>query len=181
MSKKKVTLLDELGITGGGIYCMMPFERLDKNKKALFKIGMAIDFRKRMESFLTDFPLGMYYVAFLENPRTNRDLRNKSIKPLSNIQYYNQIEKYIQQKVIEGKGERITSTAKVHHVNEKKEGQTEWFYTDEKTIFNAFDSANDLYGGKVHKNNLSEINKSAQERMKKPHYTAEIIYPVKFA
>lgn len=62
---KKVTILnDELKIKGGGLYCYMPFEKLDKHKKAVFKIGLAIDFNSRTEIYHTYYPNGVYMVAF---------------------------------------------------------------------------------------------------------------------
>ena len=50
MSKHTV-LRDELKVKGGGIYCFLPYERLDKHKKAVFKIGLAIDFNQRTENY----------------------------------------------------------------------------------------------------------------------------------
>jgi len=41
MSKKVTVVRDELDLKGGGLYCFLPFERIDKHKKAVFKIGLA--------------------------------------------------------------------------------------------------------------------------------------------
>ena len=58
MSKKYTVLRDELGIkdSDGGLYCIFPYEKLDKDKKGVFKIGYAVNFGKRMESYLTAYP-----------------------------------------------------------------------------------------------------------------------------
>ncbi len=63
MRAKKITVLDEMGIKGGGLYAILPYERLDKNGKAVFKVGLASNLRGRMEQHHTDYPLGFYYTA----------------------------------------------------------------------------------------------------------------------
>ena len=45
--KKLSVVGDELKLKKGGLYCYMPFENVDANHKAVFKIGLAIDFEKR--------------------------------------------------------------------------------------------------------------------------------------
>ena len=59
---KKISLIrDELKITGGGLYCFMPFEKLDSHKKAIFKVGYtttSID--KRGDDYYGYFPNGFY-------------------------------------------------------------------------------------------------------------------------
>ena len=113
MSKKKKTIVrDELELKGGGLYCYMPFEHLDKHHKAVFKIGMAVDFNKRTEQYHTYFPLGVYMIAFLEDPpipRTTR--RNKTETPTK--AHYLKIEKFIFDLVDKNGGERIYSTTRV--------------------------------------------------------------------
>ena len=96
MSGKKITVLrDELKIKGSGLYCYMPFERLDKNKKAVFKIGLATNsFNQRLEQYHTYFPLGVYMCAFLENPPIPKKLSSKE-KETPTKQHYLAIEKFI--------------------------------------------------------------------------------------
>jgi hypothetical protein len=50
MSKQKIIYeIDDFPIkkNEGGLYSILPYERLDKNKKALFKVGLAENFDKR--------------------------------------------------------------------------------------------------------------------------------------
>ena len=180
MSRKKVTVLDELNITGGGIYCILPYARLDKHKKALFKVGYAVDFRKRMESYLTNYPLGFYYVAFLMNPVANRYVREgRQRTHLTVKSYYYKIEQFVMKEIIKNGGKLFSSTARVKHLDEFKKGETEWFYTDQEALFSAFESANLTYGGIFRKYHLDDINKEANKaEKKKPNYLAEIIYPL---
>jgi hypothetical protein len=62
---KYTVIRDELKLTGGGLYCFMPFAKLDRHKKAVFKIGLALDLSNRTENYHTYFPNGVYMVAFL--------------------------------------------------------------------------------------------------------------------
>jgi hypothetical protein len=177
--KKKLVLKDELDIKGGGIYCILPYERLNKEKKAVFKIGLATDFNKRMESYFTSYPLGFYYVAFLENPTAKRISRKNGRYELTIKEYYIKIEKLVIDTIIKNGGTLITSTARVHHLNESMEGQTEWVYATENMILDAFDVANKKYGGILHKFHLKGINKIAKSNeSNKPNYIAEIVYPL---
>ena len=77
MSKKYTVLYDELKIKRGGIYCILPFSTLDINHKAVFKIGMAKNFQHRSKQYHTYFPHGVYYVAFLEEPRQPMKTRSQ--------------------------------------------------------------------------------------------------------
>ena len=184
--KKHSVIRDELKLSGGGLYCFMPFNRIDKHKKAVFKIGLAINFTHRTENYHTYFPNGVYMVAFLENPpipRTTRSQKGKSRK-----EHYLAIEKYLFNHVIENGAKRIYSTTRTKNPNEKKEGETEWVYTDEITIHEAFTDAKTKYGGNLklfylegidpETNKLTSINQIAneEEHSSKQHYTGKIIY-----
>jgi|LauGreDrversion4_2_1035121.scaffolds.fasta_scaffold2766330_1 hypothetical protein len=69
MGKKKNVIVDELGVRGGGCYCIMPYERLDNTGKCIFKIGMtAGSFQNRIETYHSYYPLGVYLVCFLKSP-----------------------------------------------------------------------------------------------------------------
>ena len=170
MSKKHSVLRDDLNLKGGGIYCFLPFENLDKHKKAVFKIGLAINFNHRTENYHTYFPLGVYMVAFLENPpipATTRGQKEETLK-----KFYHQIERFIFRHVVSKGGVQIHSTARSN-----LSGQTEWFYTDEKTIHEAFEEANKMYGGKTHLFHLQGINQTWKANEKhKPNYLGKIVY-----
>ena len=195
---KKITVVrDELKLTGGGLYCYMPFERIDKNKKAVFKIGMAIDFSKRTEGYHTYFPLGVYLVAFLQNPPVPRGLLrsytkeqkeqlDKGKNSLKRI-HYQKIEEFVLDYVDTHGGKRVHSTTRVKNPNEANEGETEWTYTDEIIVHEAFNEAHKVYGGTLHSfylegldpttNKLTSINQIATEHEKdKPNYIGKIIF-----
>lgn len=174
---KKITILDELNIKGGGIYCLMPFERLDQYKKAVFKIGSAINFRSRLEQYHTYFNQGVYMCAFLENPPVPKFLRSKE-KQTPTKQHYLAIEKFVLNYIQEKGGKIIHSSTRVNNPNELKEGRTEWVYTNQNIIHQAFQEANKQFSGKLSLYNLDDINKTARanESSKKPKYTGKIIF-----
>ena len=173
MSGKKVNVIeDELEVRGAGIYCIMPYEKTDDKKKALFKIGMATkSFYERIDNYHTYFPLGVYICAFLKNPTVP--------KTQTKATFYLQVEKYIMNALEKtDNAERIYSTARVKNANVDKKGQTEWFYTDELSIKNIFTEANELYGGELILYSIKDINKIYSKSIKKkPHYVGEVIYP----
>lgn len=185
--KKHSVIRDELKLKGGGLYCFLPYNRIDKNKKAVFKIGLAINFNNRTEQYHTYFPNGVYMIAFLENPPVPRNTRaNQNEKPKR--VHYQIIEKFLFNYVQAHGGKRIYSTTRTRNPNEKKEGETEWIYTDETTIHEAFIEAKNKYGGRLElfylegldpkTNQLTSINQIAnqEEKSKEPHYTGKIIY-----
>ena len=78
--KKYNVAHNELFLKGkNGLYCLLPFERLDSKKKAIFKVGMTSqDLAIRIENYHTYFPLGLYVVMFLAYPRLKQGQdRNK--------------------------------------------------------------------------------------------------------
>lgn len=175
MSKKYSVFRDELDIKhpNGGIYCFMAFEYLDKNKKAVFKIGQTTrPLEKRGDNYHTYFPMGVTTIANLENPtdgledKTNADTRKKR---------YEQIEKFIINDIIEKGGYQIISTAK-----STNRGKTEWVYTDIDSIYDAFTKAKAKYGGTLKKFDLDdeEYVEFRKKKLRDKHYMAKIIYPL---
>ena len=65
---------NELNLGGkNGLYCFLPYERLDDEKKAIFKCGMATqDFADRLENYHSYYPLGVYICFFLSPARMKR-------------------------------------------------------------------------------------------------------------
>ena len=178
--KQPKVITDILNIKGGGVYCFLPFERVDKNGKAVYKIGVAGDFTKRNDNYHTYFPLGVYLVAFLINPifrPTTRWEQEKRKKDKNT--FYKQIEKFIIDKVIENGGERIYTSTRTRFEKDGY-GGTEWVYADENEIHKVFEEAKKKFGGRTElyyvKNN---INKTARAReTAKPNYIGEIVYPL---
>ena len=146
MSKIRV-IKDELIIKGGGIYCFLPFSNLDKNGNAVMKIGMATSLYKRADQYHTYFPMGLYMIAFLENPPIpmklrSSDTKNKLLKKLgeeeikfTKASHYTTVEKFVIKTILEQPGtKRIHSTTHVQNPNENLEGASEWIYCSEKML-----------------------------------------------
>ena len=62
--------------------------------------------------------------------------------------------------------------------NEEVGGDTEWFYTNKKTLDRAFGDAFKIYGGKNLNNHLDDINENAERNERNSTYTAEIHYKI---
>jgi len=174
---KYTVIRDELKLKGGGLYAFMPFEKLDANNKAVFKIGLALDLSNRTENYHTYFPLGVYMVAFLNEIPAPKYLRSMK-KDISTKELYLEIEKFIFDAVIKNGGKRLHSTTRVKNQNDKLEGQTEWVYCSADDIHDAFSQAQAKYGGDVNTFDLNRINATAQQSMnnRKKKYIGEIIY-----
>jgi len=60
---------DELNLKDlGGCYAFMPYDRVDSKDNALFKVGMSINFEKRLQGYNTYYPLGVYITALFVSP-----------------------------------------------------------------------------------------------------------------
>jgi len=176
MPKKYSVFRDELDIKhkNGGIYCFMAFEYLDKNKKAIFKIGQTTrPLEKRGDSYHTYFPMGVSTIANLENP--TKDLKNKTDVEVRK-KHYEKIEKFIMNYIIGEKGGyQIISTAK-----SRDNGKTEWVYTDLASIHEAFQDAEEEFGGTLKAYHLDdeEYNELRKKKLRDKHYMAKIVYPL---
>jgi hypothetical protein len=174
----------------GGLYSILPFERLDKDKKAVFKVGLADSFDKRFEAYHTDFPLGFYYKNLLASPTKGirefqtdtRGLKltqdaKRNLRTNDRKRYYRKIETAIFKDIEKHGGDRVKSTTRIRNADENG-GDTEWFYTDEKTLDNAFKNAYKIYGGRNLENSLSHINRTATKNKREATYTGEIHFKV---
>lgn len=177
---RKRYVIDDLGIAGGGMYCFLPFDRLDEDGKALFKIGYAVDFKDRLEHYHSYFPLGVFIISFLEKPTLKRTAIVRSGKKgrMTNDEYYHKVETFLKKAIKERGGEFLYSTTRI-----KYDGRTEWVYTDAETIYEAFTDTEQEFGGTTHFYNLDNINKNMDRKIKtntrkqKKYYKAEIYYP----
>jgi hypothetical protein len=160
---------DELFLKGlGGCYCFMPFNNIDKNNNAAFKIGMTIDFINRIKQYHTYFPEGMYHIAFLVEPRlpdwkpekTNQwkarnkfkkvDDEKKALKKARRTSHFKDVEKFLFNYIVANKGTRIHSTTKSQDVDIlTQEGVTEWVFCNEDLIHDAFRAADKKFEGGV--------------------------------
>jgi hypothetical protein len=139
---RRITFLEDNKITGGGVYCVYPFAKLDKKGKGVFKIGAAdSSFYNRCEQqYHTFFPMGFQYKALLERP-TLKIKVDESRKA-----YYDRIEKEIYDRVVKEK----CSTAIFSGARIVLGGKTEWVYTTPACIDRAFAWADKRYGGTFH-------------------------------
>lgn len=67
---KYTVVNDELRLKPeSGLYCFLPYERLDGEKKAVFKVGLTSqDISNRIEQNHSYYPTGVYMVFFLSLP-----------------------------------------------------------------------------------------------------------------
>jgi len=161
MPIKENVIRDQLLIKGNGVYCYLPYEKLDIHNKAVMKIGITTDtFAKRVEQYHTYYPLGVILVGFLE-------IAPKKVgKNLTN--YYKEIESFIFKEMNDLGAKQIVSSTRIK--------PTEWFYCDEKQVKNAFVSAQKKFGGELHLHHLKNINRDANRLKMRKHYDAEIYY-----
>ena len=121
--------------SGGGVYAYLPFDNVDSNNNAIFKIGMTTDFRRREGNYHTYLPEGVWRVAMLINPTKHQNGRTEP-------KYYRAIEKNIFAKIRDKGGKVISENYRPY-----KEGETEWVYANESIIEEAFGEAYNYYGG----------------------------------
>ena len=206
--KKMKVAVDILNLKGkGGCYCFMPYENIDDNDKALFKIGMTLDFSSRLDEYHTYFPEGVYHVAFLIDPKVEiwdndkieewknnaklKKFTKKDVMKAMITQKYKEIEKFLFTHVSENDGRRLYSTVNVRNPDPTtKKGATEWFYTDVGLIHEAFTNAEKEYGGEkllYYFNGLDpdtgelveSINDMAERRKKSfPNYSGNVLFNV---
>ena len=141
---------------GDGIYCFYPFDSaLDKYHKGVFKIGMTLNLHDRTYGYHTYFPEGVFIVGKLETPTIGRPKDKKDFK-----KYITSVETFIFKEVVAGGAHRITMDTR------SRGGKTEWFYTDEKTIDNAFKKAKKKFGGKLELDTLATVKPDAHPYFK---------------
>lgn len=143
---------------GDGIYCFYPFDSpLDQYGKGVFKIGMTLNINDRTYGYHTYFPEGVFIFAVLRTPTIERNELKRNGDPKyaptkAGLQkYIKAVEAFIFKEVIDTGGHRVTMDIR------KNGGNTEWFYTDEKTIDNAFKKAHEKFGGKLKLTTLKTV------------------------
>lgn len=181
----------------GGLYAILPYENLDKNKKALFKVGLADNYDRRFESYHTYYPLGFYYKNLLLNPnkqlnevrkktneqfkKTHKDrpspAQRAALNKTTRIKNYLSAEKSVFNNIKELGGQQLRTTTRIKNANDDG-GQSEWFYTNQQTLDKAFSKANKEYGGKLLSTHLNDINKNAANNKSASTYTGEIHYKI---
>jgi hypothetical protein len=148
-------------IEGKGIYCIYQFDNLDKNNKGVFKVGMTTSFHNRIAQNHTYSPAGIWLCAMLKNPTRNINNRTDAI-------YYREVEKFIFDDIVERGGIPIKM-----NIRRQNKGETEYIYTDIKTILLSFGKAEKKYGGTFFNYRLSK-QKIERERISDDLFKGEI-------
>ena len=164
--RKCIIAHDELFLKGkNGFYCLLPFEKLDNNNKAIFKVGMiSQNVATRIENYHTFYPLGLYNCFFLSYPKVNAG-EDKS-------KLYRKMEKQLIADLKE-------TDAKMMIFPSRPSKRSEWFYTDYDDLQTAFRQVQAEYGGILHEFSLDGINKQYDTIMKnKNKYVGEIVFKV---
>ena len=203
LTGRKLTVVgDSLQLKGkGGVYAVLPYEQLDDKNKAIFKIGMTLNYDSRMEQMHTYFPHGVYWVSLLSDStvpawkpaqikqwKETHNNKKPTVDEMKSM-FYKQIEKYVFSYLENNQGKRIHATTRVTNPDASKLGETEWFYTNEDSIHEAFESAHQTFpGGQLQHFYLSgldpdtnqlvpSINELAKQRLKDaPNYTGKVIF-----
>ena len=154
-------------VPGGGVYCFFVFDELDKKSKGVFKIGMAINFQKRIAGYHTYLPGGLYYKCLLEDPSLKRSGRSHKV-------FYTSIEREIFSDIKAHGGKVIEMK-----IRKRDYGETEWIYATESSINDAFDRAYKKYGVKnTHVHIIDDLDKElkplAKQLKKNPLFEGRI-------
>ena len=169
--KKYNVLHDELKIRGrSGIYCFLPYETVDKEGKAVFKIGMTTrDFAVRIEEYHTYYPLGVYMCLFL----TFQGM--KPVPKADRKKHHETIERAVFEAVAAHHGKRLKFPSRPGRKGNYD--KAEWVYASFEQIRDAFDDVRQIYGGTLEAFNLDGLERNYQTNMQHKHkYEAKIVY-----
>ena len=149
----------------GGVYALYPFDSPLVRKKGVFKIGMALNFDRRLHQYDTGSPAGVYVVAYLKNPLKGVVLTGLSREQQKVVmtKHYKVVEKFIQNYITENGG-------KNHLMQIRNNGKTEWFHCHIDLLDEAFEKAKKKYGGIL---SLFEIEKMEKIRVR-PYFIGSI-------
>ena len=147
-----------------GLYCFLPYERLDDKKKAI-KCGMTTqDFADRIENYHSYYPMGVYMCFFLSPARMKRGQdKERTIR---------EMERLLFDCVEEVGGKRMKSPSSIWDFS------SEWFYTSFSELTVAFEKVHEAYPGSILQQfSSSQINKNYKKNMKaKNKYVAQMVY-----
>lgn len=181
MAKKWTVVRDELGVRGPGLYAIYPFERLNRFNKGVFKVGMSLKLDERIDGdYHRDFPFGVYFLEFLQEPSGTRITRQTKAKKGDVRKALLQYEKELLEKIVKKGGERIYSTTRVVNQNKQGLGATEWVYSTPKMIHDSFGELHREYGGVAQSFPLNKeaLETNAKKNSKKAFH-GEMYFPVK--
>jgi T5orf172 domain len=131
--KKYNVCHNELFLKGkNGLYCLLPFEKLDLDKKAIFKIGRTSqDVASRIENYHTYYPLGLYIVFFLAYPRIKKGQDRDKL--------HREMEKQLIINLKENRSRMMIFPS-------RPSKRSEWFYTNWISLQTAFRQVQAQYG-----------------------------------
>jgi T5orf172 domain len=155
---------DELFLKGrSGLYALLPYERLDENKSAVFKVGRTSqDLASRIENYHTYYPLGLYITFFLAYPRLKKGQDRGKL--------HRDMERQLMDNLKDTNAKNLIYPSRLK--------KSEWYYTCVKDLQTAFRQVQAEYGGLLHEFHLDGINKRYDNDVKKIRnkYVGEIIY-----
>jgi hypothetical protein len=143
LTGRKVTVLDDLGIKGGGqnaLYAILQYDNKDKNNKSVFKLGLAKNFSKRLDAYHTSSGNnGVWIKALITN--IPKPLQTRSGKKKTMKMHLLAVEKFLFSQMVKNGSTRVESTTHI------RDGLTELFYCTEQMIDDAFNATEKKYGG----------------------------------
>ena len=135
-------------IEGGGVFCYMPYDALDKTSKSIFKIEGSNNIEKSIKELKKYYPTGFYVTAILT------DLIKNKKKEQTRIGHYQLIIKRMIKNLV------LNRMAQV-----QKEYEDGWVYCSEKSIHDEFNEKSIRYKCNIHIYNLSGINKDTMKKI----------------
>lgn len=170
MPYKQYRPIDIDRVHGPGLYAVTPFDNYDSHNKIVVKIGIAKDLRSREGGYHTYFIKGLYPFRYLYGFHTyDQSLLSK-------------MERYMWKLMVEYGAERLKRNIDYFG----NEAQTEWFYTDEKTIDRVFKDTqakfwNDKEPTVIQPYNMNSTKINAEARLKENsgnYYVGHILYKI---
>lgn len=155
----KLRVLDELkiGKSEGGLYAILQYDDLDKNGFSVFKLGLTVNYQKRIDSYhTTGGTQGSYIIALLSQIPTPKVTRTTKITYKMNLL---RAEKYLFTQMVKFGAKRIHSTTHIQNFNvELGSAPTEQFFCDARMIEEAMTATHKQFGGVLHLYNLNGID-----------------------
>ena len=150
-------------IHGGGVFCYMPYDGLDKSNKSIFKIESSTNIEDSIAQLKKYYPDGFYVNAILLKPQKNKRKGQRFAA------YY----EVIKDKIIEN---LISIGGEVQ--NEYDRG---WVYCFEQSIHDEFNTTAINYGAGIHIYNLSGRNKDSfkmvdTQLVSVPTFTGKVVF-----
>jgi hypothetical protein len=166
--KKHTVANNELNLKGrNGLYCFLPYERLDDDNKAVFKCGMTTqEYASRIENYHTYYPMGIYLCFFITPPKTESVAEEKKL--------IRKMEKDLFFEIKEEGGKMMK-----FETRPKNDFSSEWFYTSFSELDDAFETVHKKYSGsKIERYHNKNINTQGDKNIlsKKKKYVGEIVY-----